>query len=79
VKLRAAEFRAKTIVTLLPRDIYSDGLENNTMLKFSLSVVHKLICNNRFTIQIDLFKYQRFKDGGCAYKNTGLSHLNQET
>ena len=33
------------------------------------------MCHNRFTIQIDLFKYKRFKDGGCAYKNTGSSHL----
>ena len=29
--------------------------------------------HNRFTIQIDLFKYKRFEDGGCAYKNTGSS------
>ena len=34
------------------------------------------MCHNRFTIQIDLFKYKRFKDGGCAYKNTGSSHRN---
>ena len=34
------------------------------------------MCHNRFKIQIDLFKYERFKDGGCAYKNTGSSHLN---
>ena len=34
------------------------------------------MCHNRFTIQIDLFKYKRFKDEGCAYKNTGSSHLN---
>ena len=27
------------------------------------------------TIQIDLFKYKRFKSEGCYYKNTGLSHL----
>ena len=33
------------------------------------------MCHNRFTIQIDFFKYKRFKDGGCAYKNTGSSHL----
>ena len=31
--------------------------------------------HNRFTIQIDLFKYKRFKDVECAYKNTGSSHL----
>ena len=31
--------------------------------------------DNRFTIQIDLFKCERFKDGGCADKNTGSSHL----
>ena len=35
------------------------------------------MCHNRFTVQIDLFKYKRFKDGGCAYKNTGSSHLKQ--
>ena len=35
--------------------------------------------HNRFTIQIDLLKYKRFKDGGCAYKNTGSSHLNKYT
>ena len=34
------------------------------------------ICHNRFTIQIDLFKHKRFKDGGSAYKTTGSSHLN---
>ena len=28
-----------------------------------------------FTIQIDLLKYKRSKDGGCAYNNTGSSHL----
>ena len=33
------------------------------------------MCHNCFTIQIDLFKYKRFKDEGCAYKNTGSSHL----
>ena len=33
--------------------------------------------HDRFTIKIDLFKYKRFKDGGCAYKNTGSSHLNK--
>ena len=33
------------------------------------------MCHNRFTIHIDLFKYKRFKDGGCPYKNTGSSHL----
>ena len=31
------------------------------------------MCYNRFTVQIDLFKYKRFKDEGCAYKNTGPS------
>ena len=34
------------------------------------------MCHDRFTIQINLFKYKRYKDGGCAYKNPGLSHLN---
>ena len=28
--------------------------------------------HNRFTIQIDLFKYKRFKDVECAYKNAGF-------
>ena len=37
------------------------------------------MCYNRFTIQIDLFKYKRIKDGGCAYKNTGSSHLKLST
>ena len=67
------QFRATTIVTSLPRDIYSDCPKNNTTIKFTL-----IYCNpnvNRFTIQIDLFKYKRFKDEGCAYKNTGSSHL----
>lgn len=30
---------------------------------------------SRFTIQIGLFKYERLKDGECADKNTGSSHL----
>ena len=33
------------------------------------------MCYNRFTIHIDLFNCKRFKDGGCAYKNTGSSYL----
>ena len=33
------------------------------------------MCYNGFTIKIDLFKYKRFKDGGCAYENTGSSHF----
>ena len=35
------------------------------------------MCHNRFTIQINFFKYmyKRFKDGGCAYKNIGSSLL----
>ena len=28
-------------------------------------------------MKIDLFKYKRFKNGGCAYENTGSSHLNK--
>ena len=40
-----------------------------------LSVIQ--VSLNRFTIQIDLCKYKRFKDGGCAHKNTGSSHLKQ--
>ena len=35
-------FRAKAIVTSLPRDIYSDRPKNYTMIKFSLSVIHVL-------------------------------------
>ena len=31
--------------------------------------------HNRFAIQIDLIKSERFKGGGCADKNTGSSHL----
>ena len=33
-------FRTKTIVTSLPRDIYSDRPKDNTIIKFSLSVIH---------------------------------------
>ena len=33
-------FRAKTIVTSLPRDIYSDRPKDCTIIKFSLSVIH---------------------------------------
>ena len=33
------------------------------------------MCHNRFTIQIDLFKYKRFKDGGCAHKILGRATL----
>ena len=32
-------FRAKTIVTSLPRDIYSDRPKNDTIIKFSLNVI----------------------------------------
>ena len=28
-----------------------------------------------FTVKINLFKYKRFKDGRCRYKNTGSRHL----
>ena len=34
------------------------------------------MCHNHFTIQIDLFNYNRFKHRG--YKNTGSSHLKIE-
>ena len=37
------------------------------------------MCHNRITVQIDLCKYKRFKDGGCAYKNTGSNHLKQNS
>ena len=33
-------FRAKTILASLPRDIYSDRPKNNTIIKFSLSVIN---------------------------------------
>ena len=35
-------FRAKTIVTSLSRDIYSDRPKNNIIIKFSLYVIHVL-------------------------------------
>ena len=35
-------FRAKTILTSLSRDIYSDCPQNNTIIKLSLSVIHVL-------------------------------------
>ena len=34
------QFRAKTIVTSLPRDIYSDRPKYNATMKFSLNVIH---------------------------------------
>ena len=54
----------------LSRDIYPDSPKNKIMIKFSLSVIHVspcVMCHNGFTINTDLFKYKRFKDGGCAY------------
>ena len=33
-------FKAKTIVTLLSRGIYSDLLKNNIIIKFSLCEIH---------------------------------------
>ena len=35
-------FKAKTIVTSLPRDIYSDRPKNNILIKFSVCVIHVL-------------------------------------
>ena len=35
-------FKAKTIVTSLPRDIYSDCPKNNVIIKFSLCLIHVL-------------------------------------
>ena len=64
-------FRAKTIVTLLLRDVYSDRAKSNVIVKFSLWLLHVFYV---FTIKINLF-YKRFKDGRCTYKNTGSSHL----
>ena len=61
-------FRAKTIVTSLPCDIYSDHPKENTVIKFSLSEIHMSL--PFYVIQIDLFKYKTFKDGRCSYKNT---------
>ena len=63
-------FTTKTIVTSLSRDIYPDSSKNKIMTKFSLGVIHVspcVTCHNGFTIKTDLFKYKRFKDGGCAY------------
>ena len=57
-------FRAKTVVTSLPRDIYSDRPKNNIIIKFSLG---KIVLQYRSIF----FKYKRFKDEVCAYKNTG--------
>ena len=64
-------FRAKIIVTLLLRDVYSDRAKSNVIVKFSLWLLHVLYV---FTIKINLF-YKRFKDGRCTYINTGSSHL----
>ena len=33
------------------------------------------MCYNGFTIKKELFKYKRFKDGGCAHQITGPNHL----
>ena len=32
-----------------------------------------------FSKKINLFKYKKFKDGRCRYKNTGSSHLTSHT
>ena len=40
-----------------------------------MTPIHSRSRVNLFTIQINLFKYKKFKDGGCAYKNTGSGHL----
>ena len=72
-------FIAKTIVTSLSRDIYSDRLKNNIIsLVYAVYVqkIHKYTCYNVLTVKINLFKSKRFKDGRCTYKNTGSSHLN---
>ena len=43
-------FRAKTVVTSLPRDIYSDRPKNNIIIKFSLG---KIVYNiDRFFLSI---------------------------
>ena len=36
------------------------------------------MCYNVFTIKINFFRYKRFKDGRCTYKNNGSSHLNEK-
>ena len=36
------------------------------------------MCYNVFTIKINFFKYKRFQDGRCMYKNSGWSHLNEK-
>ena len=33
--------------------------------------------HDHFKIRIDLFKYKRVNNRGCAYKHTGSSHLKQ--
>ena len=43
-------FRAKTIVTSLSHDIYSDCPKNNTEIKFSPSVIH--VINEDRTVQV---------------------------
>ena len=70
-------FKAKTIVTSLPRNIYSDRPKNNTIIKFSLCVVNVL--KMFFIIKINLFKYKRFKDGRCRYKIIVSNHLKAPT
>ena len=45
-------FRAKTIVTLSLRDVYSDRAKSNVIIKFSLWLLHVLYV---FTIKINLF------------------------
>ena len=36
------------------------------------------MCYNVFTIKINFFKYKRFQNGRCTYKNSGWSHLNEK-
>ena len=38
--------------------------------------LHFKVARPSITVKINLFKYKRFKDGRCRYKNTGSSHLN---
>ena len=54
---RGAEirFRAKTIVTSLSHDIYSNRLKTNIIIKLSLCAEY--MCYSVFTIKINLFKY----------------------
>ena len=68
-------FRAKTIVTSLPRDIYSDHPKYYTIIKFSLSVIHVLY-KSFYTVQIDFLSIRDSKIEGVPIKILGRAwHL----